>query len=87
MEGKTERRAAVYSNVHEDSSTGLTRQEADCGGSIRVRQIGSPIRRCKKQSLHLKSLGLRGIGSERELIATNSILGLVAKVRHLVKIV
>ncbi|MDR0640710.1 MAG: 50S ribosomal protein L30 [Holosporales bacterium] len=57
------------------------------GEKIKVKQIGSPIRRCKKQSLHLKSLGLRGIGSEREVVANNSVLGLIEKVRHLIKIV
>ena len=56
-------------------------------GKIRVRQIGSPIRRDKRQALYLKSLGLRRIGSERELITTNSVLQLIEKVRHMVKVV
>ena len=56
-------------------------------GKIRVRQVGSPIRRDKRQVLYLKSLGLRRIGSERELVATNSILKLIEKVRHMVKVV
>ncbi|MDR1289218.1 MAG: 50S ribosomal protein L30 [Holosporales bacterium] len=56
-------------------------------GSIRIRQVGSAIRRNGKQALHLKALGLRGIGSEKELILNNSILGLINKVRHMVKII
>lgn len=56
-------------------------------GKIRVRQVGSPIRRDKRQALYLKSLGLRKIGSERELVATNSVLKLIEKVRHMVKVV
>jgi DNA ligase (NAD+) len=32
LEGKTARRSAVYLSVHEESSTGLTNQEADYGG-------------------------------------------------------
>lgn len=56
-------------------------------GKIRVRQVGSPIRRDKRQALYLKSLGLRKIGSERELVATNSVLKLIEKVRHMVEVV
>ncbi len=55
--------------------------------TIRVKQIGSPIRRNKKQRLYLKSLGLRHIGSERELEANGSVLALIKKVGHMVKIV
>jgi large subunit ribosomal protein L30 len=57
------------------------------GESVRVRQVGSAIRRNGKQALHLKALGLRGIGSEKELVLNNSVLGLINKVRHMVKIV
>lgn len=54
---------------------------------IRIRQTGSPIRRNKKQALYLQSLGLRKIGSERELVANNTVLELIKKVQHMVKIV
>ena len=54
---------------------------------IRIRQIGSPIRRDKRQGLYLKSLGLKKIGSERELVANNSVLELIEKVRHMVKVI
>ncbi|MDR0744441.1 MAG: 50S ribosomal protein L30 [Holosporales bacterium] len=57
------------------------------GDKIKIKQIGSSIRRNKKQGLYLKSLGLRKVGSERELIVNNSILKLIEKVRHMVKVV
>jgi ribosomal protein L30 len=61
--------------------------KAAAEGSIRIRQVGSSIRRNGKQAMHLRALGLRGIGSERELILNNSVLGLINKVRHMVKFV
>lgn len=54
---------------------------------IRVRQIGSSIRRNKKQALYLSSLGLGKIGAERELVLNNSVKKLIEKVRHMVKVV
>ena len=54
---------------------------------IKIRQTGSSIRRDKRQALYLKSLGLRGIGSERELEANNTVLKLIEKVRHMVKVI
>lgn len=54
---------------------------------IKVRQVGSPIRRDKRQGLYLKSLGLKKIGSERELVANNSVLKLIEKVRHMVEVI
>ena len=55
--------------------------------TIKVRQIGSPIRRNKKQALYLRSLGLRKIGSEKELVANSTVLELIKKVQHMVKVV
>lgn len=55
--------------------------------TIKIRQTGSPIRRNKKQAMYLRSLGLRKIGSERELVANNTVLELIKKVQHMVKIV
>ena len=55
--------------------------------TIRIKQTSSSIRCNKKQGLYLKSLGVRGIGSEVELVANNSVLKLIEKVSHLVKIV
>ena len=54
---------------------------------LKIRQIGSSIRRNKRQALYLQSFGLRGIGSERELEANNTVFKLIEKVRHMVKVV
>lgn len=54
---------------------------------IRVRQTRSTIRKDKRQGLYLKSLGLRKIGSEKELVVNNSVLKLIEKVRHMIEIV
>lgn len=54
--------------------------------TIKVVQVGSPIRRNKKQALYLQSLGLRKIGQERELEANNSVLALIKKVQHIVEV-
>lgn len=54
---------------------------------IKIRQTGSSIRRDKRQGLYLKSLGLGRIGSERELIVNNSILKLIARVRHMIEVI
>lgn len=53
---------------------------------IKIRQVVSSIRCDKRQVLYLKSLGVRKIGSEKELIANNSVLELIKKVRHLIEI-
>ncbi len=51
---------------------------------IIVRQIGSCIRRNKKQGLYLKSLGLGKIGSSKELVMDRSVEKLIEKVSHIV---
>jgi large subunit ribosomal protein L30 len=51
-----------------------------------VTQTGSPIRREAKQKLILNGLGLNKIGRTRELEDTPSIRGMIAKVKHMVKV-
>lgn len=55
--------------------------------TVKVRQVSSPIRRNRRQALYLKSLGLHGIGTERTLVANNSVLKLIQKVSHMVKVI
>jgi large subunit ribosomal protein L30 len=55
--------------------------------TVRIRQIGSQIRRDKKQALYLKSLGLRGIGSEKVLKRSHSVDGLIKKVSHMIEVI
>ena len=55
--------------------------------TIKVEQIGSPIRREASQRATLIGLGLNKIGRVRELPDTPQTRGMIAKVRHLVRVV
>ena len=55
--------------------------------SIKVRQIGSPIRRKHDQRETLIGLGLNKLGRVSELPDTSSSRGMIAKVAHLVEMV
>jgi large subunit ribosomal protein L30 len=55
--------------------------------TVKVQQIGSPIRREAKQKLHLKALGLGKMNATRELVDTPEVQGLIRKVRHMVHVV
>ena len=52
---------------------------------IIVTQIKSSIKRMHSQKRTLEALGLRGIGKEVIHETTPSILGMINKVKHLVK--
>jgi large subunit ribosomal protein L30 len=54
---------------------------------IKIEQTGSPIRRHHSQRETLIGLGLNRIGRVAELPDTPQIRGMVAKVRHLVRLV
>ncbi len=54
---------------------------------IRVKQVGSPIRRDSKQREYLKSLGLRRMNDVRELVDSPSVQSLLVKLQHMVKVV
>ena len=55
--------------------------------TIKVKQIGSPIRRHHSQRETLIGLGLNRIGRVSELPDTAQTRGMVAKVKHLVSVV
>ena len=57
------------------------------GKTIRVQQTGSPIRRKVDQRLTLIGLGLNRIGRVAEVPDTASTRGMIAKVKHLVRVV
>jgi large subunit ribosomal protein L30 len=57
------------------------------GKTIKVRQIGSPIRREHRQRETLIGLNLNRIGRVAELPDTPAVRGMVAKVAHLVRVV
>jgi large subunit ribosomal protein L30 len=55
--------------------------------TIKVEQIGSPIRRHHSQRETLVGLRLNKIGRVTELEDTPSVRGMIAKVAHLVQVV
>jgi large subunit ribosomal protein L30 len=55
--------------------------------TIKVEQIGSPIRRHHSQRSTLVGLKLNKIGRVSELEDTPSVRGMIEKVHHLVRIV
>jgi large subunit ribosomal protein L30 len=55
--------------------------------TIKVEQIGSPIRRESSQRKTLIGLGLNKIGRVKELQDNPSTRGMIAKVGHLVRVV
>jgi large subunit ribosomal protein L30 len=55
--------------------------------TVKVRQIGSPIRRKPDQRATLIGLGLNKMGRVRVLEDTPSVRGMINKVSHMVEIV
>ena len=55
--------------------------------TVKVEQIGSPLRRAGDQRATLIGLGLNKIGRSRELPDTPSTRGMIRKVQHLVRVV
>ncbi|NBX52699.1 MAG: 50S ribosomal protein L30 [Proteobacteria bacterium] len=53
---------------------------------IKITQVKSGSKLKDKQNKNLIGLGLRGIGSSAELKVDGSILGMIKKVYHLIKI-
>ncbi len=53
---------------------------------IRIEQIGSPIRRHHSQRATLVGLGLNRIGRVAQVPDTPQIRGMIAKVKHLVRL-
>ena len=54
---------------------------------IKIKQIGSPIRRPAVQRETLKGLGLNKMHRTRELEDTPAVRGMVRKISHLVQII
>ena len=57
------------------------------GGKIKVRRIGSPIRRESSQRATLLGLGLKRAHQVVELEDTPAIQGMIRKVNHLIEVV
>ncbi len=60
---------------------------ADKKKTLKVKQIGSPIRRRSDQRATLIGLGLNKMHKVRELEDTAAIRGMIRKVSHLVEVV
>ena len=60
---------------------------ADKKKTLKVKQIGSPIRRRSDQRATLIGLGLNKMHKVRELEDTAAIRGMIRKVSHLVELV
>ncbi|NCP46454.1 MAG: 50S ribosomal protein L30 [Flavobacteriales bacterium CG18_big_fil_WC_8_21_14_2_50_32_9] len=54
---------------------------------IRIKQVKSQIKRPERQKRTLKALGLKKLNNVIEHEATPQILGMIAKVSHLVEVV
>ena len=57
------------------------------GKTVKVKQIGSPMRRDHTQRETLVGLKLNKIGRVAELVDTPATRGMIAKVAHLVEVV
>jgi len=57
------------------------------GGTVTVKQTGSPIRRKSDQRQTLIGLGLNKMHKVRTLEDTPSVRGMIAKVAHMVQVV
>ena len=55
--------------------------------TIKLEQIGSPIRRHASQRQTLVGLGLNKIGRTAEIVDTPAARGMIEKVKHLVRVV
>ena len=55
-------------------------------GKVRVTQVKSAIDRSKDQKATLVALGLRKINQAAEHDSTPQVLGMIAKVQHLLKV-
>ena len=55
--------------------------------TIKIEQVGSPLRRQHTQRETLVGLGLNKIGRSRDLPDTPMTRGMIAKVKHLVRVV
>jgi len=57
------------------------------GKTVKIEQIGSPMRRDHTQRETLVGLKLNKIGRVAELLDTPATRGMIAKVKHLVRVV
>jgi large subunit ribosomal protein L30 len=64
----------------------VSEQQPSSRGTIKVTLVRSTIGRPKNQELTVRSMGLRKLHQTVELPDTDSVRGMVTKVRHLVEV-
>jgi large subunit ribosomal protein L30 len=62
-------------------------KKAAAGGRVKVKRVGSPLRREASQGATMRGLGLKRAGQIVELEDTPAVRGMIRKVAHLVEIV
>ncbi|WP_375644760.1 MULTISPECIES: 50S ribosomal protein L30 [unclassified Bartonella] len=65
----------------------MVQNKSQSGKTITVEQIGSPIRNSQIQRATLKGLGLNKMRRRRVLDDTLCVRGMIAQVRHLVRVI
>lgn len=55
-------------------------------GKLKITQVKSSIRRPEDQKRTLEALGLRKLNRSREIEESPSVLGMIRKVEHLLKV-
>ncbi|WP_455465545.1 50S ribosomal protein L30 [Bartonella sp. B39] len=65
----------------------MVQKKSQSGRTVTIEQIGSPIRNSRIQRATLKGLGLNKMHRRRVLEDTICVRGMIAKVRHLVRII
>ena len=55
--------------------------------TIKIKQVKSAIKRPARQKATIQALGFRKLNHTIEKVATPQILGMIAKVRHLIVVV
>ncbi|MBO5017197.1 MAG: 50S ribosomal protein L30 [Fibrobacteraceae bacterium] len=53
---------------------------------VRITQIKGTVRTLPEHRANMQALGLRGIGKTVEHVLSPSIAGMIARVRHLIKV-
>ena len=54
--------------------------------TLKIKQVRSIIGRPADQKRTMEALGLRKINHERTIVATPQVLGMIAKVKHLITV-
>ncbi|WP_455481531.1 50S ribosomal protein L30 [Bartonella sp. B35(2025)] len=65
----------------------MVQKKSQNGKTITIEQIGSPMRNPRVQRATLKGLGLNKMHRRRTLEDTLCVRGMIAKVRHLVRVI